>query len=287
MSMIISIIFFLGLTSSTHGQSDCFISGACEGMIYSTSRIEETYNDCLHFCQERGDCDYFTWYSSGPNSEKECIIWSGPTCLTVPCPGNSNCWSGQKTCGDEPPLCSLSGLCQGPYISTYPNGFFSELQCQELCANTVNCAWYNYNPGTNACAALENCFEFDSNCTTCRTGEMACYGYNLGDDSIYLDGGNTDSEGNVWVRMNGSSQFLPVCDDSWISPNSDVVCRQLGYSSAITHHGQSYYGQPGTNGLFAMDNVFCTGTESRIQDCEFESPDNCSEFEAIGVVCSL
>ena len=256
-------------------------------MIYRTARIEETYNDCLHFCQGREDCDYFTWYTRGANSDKECVIWSGPTCLTVPCPASSNCWSGQYFCEDEPPMCSLSGECQGLFLTGYADESVSELQCQEFCGNTVNCAWYNYNPGANVCVAVENCVEFDGNCTTCRTGQKACYGYNPGDDSIYLDGGSSDSEGNVWVRLDGSSQFLPICDDGWTTTNSEVVCRQLGYSGAITAYGGSYFGAPGTNAVFAMDDVFCTGMESRIQDCQYVSVDNCSEGEAIGVVCSV
>ena len=42
---------FTTTTTTAGGSSECFIAGQCSGMIYRTAKIEETYNDCLHFCQ--------------------------------------------------------------------------------------------------------------------------------------------------------------------------------------------------------------------------------------------
>ena len=44
--------------------------------------------------------------------------------------------------------------------------------------------------------------------------------------AVCLDGGNSSSEGNVYVRGR------PVCDDLWSITDANVVCRQLNFSRA-------------------------------------------------------
>ena len=51
----------------------------------------------------------------------------------------------------------------------------------------------------------------------CRTGRLR------------LVGGNIPNEGRVEICMN--NVWGTVCDDSWSSDDTTVVCRQLGYST--------------------------------------------------------
>ena len=46
----------------------------------------------------------------------------------------------------------------------------------------------------------------------------------------------------------------------------------------------SHFGQVFTSN-FAMDEVNCNGDEDHLQDCEYDSVDNCGPGEGAGVIC--
>ena len=59
-----------------------------------------------------------------------------------------------------------------------------------------------------------------------------------------------------------------VCDDFWDNNDARVVCRQLGFSDQNARGIQfSPFGQ-GTD-LIVLDDVHCTGTESRLTECPY------------------
>ena len=96
-------------------------------------------------------------------------------------------------------------------------------------------------------------------------------------------GGDTDNEGRVEVYHNGA--WGTVCDDGWDISDADVVCRQLGYSGAISAPHEALFG-PGS-GPIHYDDVTCTGSEARLADCPHPGIgiQNCIHSEDAGVVC--
>ena len=44
---------------------------------------------------------------------------------------------------------------------------------------------------------------------------------------LRLVGGTVENEGRVEMCLN--NEWVTVCDDSWVSAEASVVCRQLGY----------------------------------------------------------
>ena len=75
----------------------------------------------------------------------------------------------------------------------------------------------------------------------------------------------------------------PVCDDSWDDTDAGVVCRQLGFDVGTA----TKYSEFGTvPGVFAMDDVRCSGREARLQDCDYSLTDDCGGTEGAGVRCS-
>ena len=56
-----------------------------------------------------------------------------------------------------------------------------------------------------------------------------------------------------------------VCDDEWDEADARVACRQLGFPGArgITNGGMFGY----TPDTIWMDNLYCYGTEHRLEDC--------------------
>ena len=109
------------------------------------------------------------------------------------------------------------------------------------------------------------------------------------DGDIRLSGGRHYREGRVEVCRN--QQWGRVCDDEWDENDAAVVCRQLGLSdegiqklmltfkalsmsfivsgAEIIDTKQSipdWYG-PSTLSFFALDDVGCNGSESKLLDC--------------------
>ena len=96
--------------------------------------------------------------------------------------------------------------------------------------------------------------------------------------------GSSQYEGNVEVLFNGT--WGTVCDDGWGITDASVVCRELGYSSAIMFTHKGYFGRG--SGPIWMDDVKCTGLEYELSGCKSNGvgTHNCIPGEEAGVVCS-
>ena len=105
----------------------------------------------------------------------------------------------------------------------------------------------------------------------------------LVDNVLRLANGNRTSEGRVEIFYNGT--WGTVCDDSWDLRDAVVVCRQLGYPSALTAVGKASFG-PGI-GTIWLDNVECRGSESSIDMCQHNGwgDHNCVHDKDASVVC--
>ena len=76
-----------------------------------------------------------------------------------------------------------------------------------------------------------------------------------------------------------------VCDDDWDGTNSNVVCRQLGFTGASVTRARAYFGEG--SGPILFDDVQCTGSESYIWECSHRGwrDHNCGHSEDVGVEC--
>ena len=99
---------------------------------------------------------------------------------------------------------------------------------------------------------------------------------------VELRGGDGVSRGNVFA-VNFLGYLGPICDDYWDEKDATVVCRQLGFNSGNATV-ESFFGD--VSNIFAMDQVSCIGDEDTIQQCEYETLDDCEFNEGAGVVCS-
>ncbi|XP_078576978.1 uncharacterized protein LOC144862408 isoform X2 [Branchiostoma floridae x Branchiostoma japonicum] len=103
------------------------------------------------------------------------------------------------------------------------------------------------------------------------------------DACVRLVGGKTAAEGRVEVLHYG--EWGTVCNDRWGDVDAQVVCRQLGYRYAWPVSSQHSFGRGG--GDIWMDQVACTGTESRLTDCPHNGwgYHDCAIGEDAGVSC--
>jgi len=112
--------------------------------------------------------------------------------------------------------------------------------------------------------------------TVTTIGSTTDYNYH-----VELQGGDGVSTGNVFA-VNSVGYFGPVCDDNWSDTEADTVCKQLGFEGG-TPHANSYFGSVPSK--FAMDNVNCSPSDLRIQDCYYTTSENCGSTEGAGVSC--
>ncbi|KAM7434180.1 hypothetical protein ABFA07_015719 [Porites harrisoni] len=102
---------------------------------------------------------------------------------------------------------------------------------------------------------------------------------------VRLVGGSWNGEGRVEVFYNGA--WGTVCDDIWNMNNARVVCRQLGYSDAVSALSYAHFG--GGSGQIWLDDVNCAGSEDSIYNCPHNGwgSHNCNHNEDAGVVCLM
>ncbi|XP_053306328.1 neurotrypsin-like [Spea bombifrons] len=120
------------------------------------------------------------------------------------------------------------------------------------------------------------------NCDHIEDAGVSCDPYT--DGSVRLSGGRNAGEGRVQVYYKGD--WGSVCDDGWTEFNTQVVCRQLGFSGPSSLASKGEFG-PGEGFIF-LDDVACTGVEHSVLQCSHSNwgQHDCSHSEDVGVKCS-
>lgn len=94
-------------------------------------------------------------------------------------------------------------------------------------------------------------------------------------------GGSLYGAVQVWKEGSGYGE---VCSDGFNDTDAKIVCREIGYTTAISLCCSSFghWGLP-----FVMSNVQCTGSENSIRNCLHESENPvCNSNTYASVVCS-
>lgn len=97
--------------------------------------------------------------------------------------------------------------------------------------------------------------------------------------------GTTNSEGRVEIYHD--SEWGTICDDGWGIEEGITVCKQLGYSSALSVQSGAYFGSG--SGVIWLDDVDCNGSdETRLDGCSRGGwgVHDCTHQEDVGVRCS-
>ncbi|XP_046855863.1 deleted in malignant brain tumors 1 protein-like isoform X4 [Xenia sp. Carnegie-2017] len=131
--------------------------------------------------------------------------------------------------------------------------------------------------------SLSNCSHKgweNHNCAHSEDAGVECLTY----EPVRLQGPQS-SEGTGRVEIFYNGEWGTICDDHWDLQDAMVVCRQLGYSSALRAlQGNSV---PDGSGKIWLDDVACTGLEGSLSNCSHRGWENhnCGHSEDAGVEC--
>ena len=160
----------------------------------------------------------------------------------------------------------------------YSNAFYGQ-GTGNIWMDNVRCS------STDTCLGYCNFNGFGNhNCDHSEDVSVICISVNASSTEVRLIGGNSDFEGRVEVLYQG--MWGTICDDAWGIEDAHVICRQLGYGAALQATSRASFGQG--NGTIWLDNVQCSGSETRIKFCTHGGwgAHNCDHSEDAGVVCS-
>jgi deleted-in-malignant-brain-tumors protein 1 len=104
---------------------------------------------------------------------------------------------------------------------------------------------------------------------------------------IRLAGINSSrSQGRVEVNYD-RGEWGTICDTNWGIGAADVVCRMLGFGSALeATNGASPFGEG--HGSVLLDDVMCIGNETSLLVCSHSGfgEHSCLHRQDAGVICS-
>ena len=99
--------------------------------------------------------------------------------------------------------------------------------------------------------------------------------------------GNTQFGGRLEFYYN--REWGTICDDGWDPSDATVACKQLGFSR-VSDSDSSLFGSGTSSQTIWLAGVVCSGSESRLIDCNFAAIDTvnyiCTHSEDVGIVCT-
>ncbi|XP_063406054.1 neurotrypsin-like [Mytilus trossulus] len=99
---------------------------------------------------------------------------------------------------------------------------------------------------------------------------------------LRIIGGSQENKGRLEILYNDT--WGTVCDDDFDNIDASVACRQLGYCSGILL--RSEFVNDGNETIW-LDDVTCSGNESRLIDCTYDKSHNCHHGEDVGIDCDV
>lgn len=99
------------------------------------------------------------------------------------------------------------------------------------------------------------------------------------------DDGNSRDSG--FLEIHHMEEWTRVCSSGWSQENTRVVCQQLGFEDGVLSSPTTEYIRS-TEVPAILNDVNCTGTEIRIDECKHGSwsPSKCASNEDVHLTCS-
>ncbi|XP_065884217.1 scavenger receptor cysteine-rich type 1 protein M130-like isoform X2 [Dysidea avara] len=87
------------------------------------------------------------------------------------------------------------------------------------------------------------------------------------------------------IEIFNGGAWGPICDEYFDLVDGDVVCRQLGFTGAVSIIHNSYLGL--SSSYIHITNISCAGNETHLWDCPSSNSSEikCTEFDQVAVHC--
>uniref|UniRef100_A0A3Q3B8W9 HHIP-like protein 1 n=1 Tax=Kryptolebias marmoratus TaxID=37003 RepID=A0A3Q3B8W9_KRYMA len=101
---------------------------------------------------------------------------------------------------------------------------------------------------------------------------------------VSADGSSDRGRVEIFIR----GEWGTVCDDLFTGKAGSVVCRQLGFTTALAVMKRAVLGAADRRVRILLDDVECDGGERSLLDCKRSrvGKHNCSHEEDVGVICA-
>ncbi|CAC5424574.1 DMBT1 [Mytilus coruscus] len=176
---------------------------------------------------------------------------------------------------DAEVACRQLGYCSGimqpahRIRSGYGAVWLNDVKCSGSETKLLDC---KFNNVTSQCEHYEDvgihCF---LNCSTEDEG------------GLRISAGYAKHHGRLEIYYRG--EWGTVCDNLFGNIDAEVACRQLGYCSGIM---QPAHGIRSGYGAVWLNDVNCSGSESKLLDCKFNNvTSQCEHYEDVGIHCFL
>ncbi|XP_060589155.1 deleted in malignant brain tumors 1 protein-like isoform X2 [Ruditapes philippinarum] len=113
-------------------------------------------------------------------------------------------------------------------------------------------------------------------------GECQEYNFPLDLTDIRLVNGPNSTAGRVEIKS--LDTWGTVCGNAFGIQEANVICRMLGYPPAMGFYGKSHFGA-GKGPIF-IDDLICHEDAVHLNNCTYETYDNCNHDDDIAVVCT-
>ncbi|XP_065188627.1 deleted in malignant brain tumors 1 protein-like [Sycon ciliatum] len=243
--------------------------------------------NCSHHGWGRTDCSHSedVAIQCGGSSAKRCVSVCSDGLYGTPLSTCKRCSGNCRTCINTASTCTGCNtetfLYNSECITQCPRGFFKDYRlqkCSSCDGSCLSCA-----SSASSCTSCHPGYYLENNTCTAQCGpQRFALDYKA---SVRLVNGKTPLEGRVEMFHMGKWGF--VCDDYWSLADGEVLCRQLNYGPVIAVFFRSYFGSNDTQSI-VLDDVRCTGNETRLEDCASRTPGthNCYLSEVAGVQCA-
>eukprot|EP00731_Ephydatia_muelleri_P015302 Em0008g1022a len=266
--------------------------GTLTGFQWIDTPVCTSNQNSIFNCSRKSLGPYLSQYGHIADLAVECI---GPNSLTVlPVPirlaGSSDFYRGRVELyynGHWGTVCSDNWMLPSSHVVCRQMGLGPALGFQGS-GNGLGTTWLN----SVTCSGLEqdlascpSTYSFSSSLTCSHSKDVVvnCSVLSTAAGLTVRLNGSTTGAGRVEVFYGGV--WGTVCTNGWTPLDATVVCKQLGYDSAIATVTTSF--GPG-DGMIWMENVRCNGIESKLSDCPFNGwgVSSCSHFQDVGVTCN-
>ncbi|XP_071965563.1 neurotrypsin-like [Antedon mediterranea] len=172
-------------------------------------------------------------------------------------------------------ICNELGFYQGAYLFSLGDTGMDSI----IMVNKIRCQG-------NESRLIDCMYEFVDNCTHEHDVSVVCVPITLETDrdiAVKFTDGWRSYEGLVRLSYFDGSGFGTICGHEFSITVANVICREIGFYKGA--YSFSLGNVTEEESIIMLNEIQCTGNESKLIDCNFIYVDECTHADDVSVVC--